>query len=104
VYFRDGCEWPEGHQPDRARRVRLGIGVDGDWRERIGIDGYIERFDPTTRKPLGLTLAAQSKVSSALCKNSSPTFDYWCDRSRVLAGGEHARGSSLHGTHAGSSE
>jgi len=53
--------------------------VDADRRERIGIDGYIELFDPTTRNPLGLTLAAQSEVASALCKNSSPTFDYWCD-------------------------
>jgi uncharacterized protein DUF4365 len=44
----------------------------------VGIDGYIELFDPATRKPLGLTLAAQSKVASALRKDSSPTFDFWC--------------------------
>jgi hypothetical protein len=44
----------------------------------VGIDGYIELFDPATRKPLGLTLAAQSKVASALGKDPSPTFDFWC--------------------------
>ena len=27
----------------------------------VGIDGYIELFDPATRKPLGLTLAAQKQ-------------------------------------------
>jgi len=45
----------------------------------VGIDGYIELFDPETRKPLGLTLAAQSKVASAIGKDSSPTFDFWCE-------------------------
>jgi hypothetical protein len=49
----------------------------------VGIDGYIELFDPVTRKPLGLTLAAQSKVSSAIGKDSSPTFDFWCDPADV---------------------
>lgn len=28
----------------------------------VGIDGYIELFDPTSRVSLGLNLAAQSKV------------------------------------------
>jgi len=32
----------------------------------IGIDGYIEMFDPATGRPFGLTLAVQSKVVSAI--------------------------------------
>jgi len=49
----------------------------------VGIDGYIELFDPETRKPLGLTLGAQSKVASAIGKDSSPTFDFWCEPADV---------------------
>jgi len=45
----------------------------------IGIDGYIEIFDPISREPLGLTLAVQSKVVSAIGNNSGLSFDYWCD-------------------------
>lgn len=44
----------------------------------VGIDGYIEFFDPGTRKPLGLTLAVQSKVFSALADHVSPTFSFQC--------------------------
>ena len=44
----------------------------------VGIDGYIELFDPATRKPLGLTLAAQSKVVSGVGAEAKPTFDYRC--------------------------
>lgn len=32
----------------------------------VGIDGYIELFDPTSRKPLGLNLAAQSKAATGV--------------------------------------
>lgn len=32
----------------------------------IGIDGYIELFDPNSRQALGLTLAVQSKVVTAV--------------------------------------
>lgn len=46
----------------------------------VGIDGYIELFDPDTREALGLTLAVQSKVVSAIA-NQGPTFDYRCDPS-----------------------
>jgi hypothetical protein len=45
----------------------------------VGIDGYIELFDPSSRRPLGLTLAAQSKVVEAAGNESQPSFDYWCD-------------------------
>ena len=49
----------------------------------IGIDGYIELFDPATRNPLGRTLAVQSKVVSAISADSSPTFKYSCDRADI---------------------
>jgi len=44
----------------------------------IGIDGYIELFDPSSRRPLGLTLAVQNKVVSAIASDQAATFDYWC--------------------------
>jgi hypothetical protein len=44
----------------------------------IGIDGYIELFDPSSHRSLGLTLAVQSKVDSDIGNGSGPTFDYWC--------------------------
>ncbi len=47
----------------------------------IGIDGYIELFDPNSHEPLGLTVAVQSKVVSAIANSSERTFDYWCDPS-----------------------
>jgi hypothetical protein len=45
----------------------------------IGIDGYIELFDPSTHRPLGLTLAVQSKVVSSIATNDAPSFGYTCD-------------------------
>lgn len=49
----------------------------------VGIDGYIELFDPGTRRPLGLTLAAQSKVINAIASDSSAVFDYRCEPADV---------------------
>lgn len=46
----------------------------------IGIDGYVELFDPSSRESLGLTLAVQSKVVSAISV-AGPTFEYACDPS-----------------------
>lgn len=61
---------------------RVVLDMESRWTpsgaNEIGIDGYIEFFDPTTRKPLGLTLAVQSKVATALGTNSSATFTYSC--------------------------
>lgn len=61
---------------------RVVLDMDSRWTpsgpNEVGIDGYIELFDSATRKPLGLTLAAQSKVVSAVSADSAPTFDYWC--------------------------
>ena len=45
----------------------------------IGIDGYIELFDPNSKQSLGLTLAVQSKVVSAIAADSSAAIEYWCD-------------------------
>ena len=49
----------------------------------VGIDGYIEFFDPETREPLGRTVAVQSKVRSALGTEPSPTFTFSCKRADV---------------------
>ena len=61
---------------------RVVLDMESRWTpsgaNEIGIDGYIEFFDPTTRQPLGLTLAVQSKVATALGTNSSATFTYSC--------------------------
>ena len=43
----------------------------------VGIDGYVELFDPNSHQALGVTVAVQSKVVTAL--GSKPTIDYWCD-------------------------
>ena len=66
---------------------RVVLDMESSWTPtgalEVGIDGYIELFDPAARKPLGLTLAAQSKVASAIGKDSSPTFDFWCEPADV---------------------
>jgi hypothetical protein len=49
----------------------------------VGIDGYIELFDPNSHQSLRLTIAVQSKVVTAISNDPSPTFDYWCDASDV---------------------
>ena len=49
----------------------------------IGIDGYIEFFNPESSEPLGLTVAVQSKVRSALGTEQSPTFTFSCKRADV---------------------
>jgi hypothetical protein len=46
----------------------------------VGIDGYIELFDPATRVSLGLTLAVQSKVVSSI-RDAVEEFRYSCDPS-----------------------
>lgn len=58
------------------------LGMDSRWTpsgpNEVGIDGYIELFDPSSHEPLGLTVAVQSKVVSSIA-GTNPTFDYWCD-------------------------
>ena len=46
----------------------------------VGIDGYIELFDPSSRVALGKTLAVQSKVVSGFANETNEAFDFWCDR------------------------
>jgi Domain of unknown function (DUF4365) len=66
---------------------RVVLDMESHWTpsgpNEVGIDGYIELFDPSSRKALGLTLAAQSKVVSSVGRDASPTFDYWCDPADV---------------------
>jgi hypothetical protein len=45
----------------------------------IGIDGYIELFDPNSHQALGVTVAVQSKVVNAVADGPKPTLDYWCN-------------------------
>src|SRR2546422_9021011 len=46
----------------------------------VGIDGYIELFDPNSHVPLGKTIAVQSKAVTDFHNDSPDSFDYWCDR------------------------
>jgi hypothetical protein len=46
----------------------------------VGIDGYIELFDPASRVSLGLTLAVQSKVVSSI-RDAAEEFRYSCESS-----------------------
>jgi hypothetical protein len=44
----------------------------------VGIDGYIELFDPSSNVALAKTLAVQSKVISELANETEEAFDFWC--------------------------
>lgn len=44
----------------------------------VGIDGYIELFDPGTQNPLGKSLAVQSKVNATFSNEQEESFDYYC--------------------------
>jgi hypothetical protein len=57
--------------------------MEADGPNEVGIDGYIELFDPNSHQSLGLTVAVQSKVVTAIADDSNPTFDYWCDANDV---------------------
>jgi len=49
----------------------------------VGIDGYIELFDPNSRQSLALTVAAQSKVVAAITTDSDNSFAYYPDPNDV---------------------
>jgi uncharacterized protein DUF4365 len=49
----------------------------------VGLDGYIELFDPSTGSPLGTTLAVQSKAVSVLEGDEGNSFQYRCERRDV---------------------
>ena len=61
---------------------RIVLDMESRWTpsgpNEVGIDGYVELFDPATHKALGLTLAAQSKVLSGVGTDAKPTFNYRC--------------------------
>lgn len=46
----------------------------------VGIDGYIELFDPSSNVALAKTLAVQSKVVSEFPNETDEAFDFWCSR------------------------
>jgi hypothetical protein len=46
----------------------------------VGIDGYIELFDPNSNAALAKTLAVQSKVVSEFANETEEAFDFWCSR------------------------
>lgn len=46
----------------------------------VGIDGYIELFDPSSNVALAKTLAVQSKVVSEFANETEEAFDFWCSR------------------------
>ena len=66
---------------------RIVLDMGSQWTpsgpNEVGIDGYIEFFDPSTRKPLGRTVAVQSKVRSAIGGDSSPNFRFQCKRADI---------------------
>lgn len=45
----------------------------------VGIDGYIELFDPTTGVALGKNLAVQSKAVSQFAKETDDSFNFQCN-------------------------
>src|SRR5439155_19789712 len=65
------------------RVLQMGSRWTASGPNEIGIDGYIELFDPNSRQALGVTLAVQSKVVSSISDAGKQTFDYWCDASDV---------------------
>jgi Domain of unknown function (DUF4365) len=66
---------------------RLALKMGSRWTpsgpNEVGIDGYIELFDPNSHEAIGLTIAVQSKVHSALATDSKSTFDFWCNPNDV---------------------
>ena len=45
----------------------------------VGIDGYVELFDPSSELALGKVLAVQSKVVANPNNEDVTGFDYYCD-------------------------
>ena len=66
---------------------RIVLEMESRWTpsgpNEVGIDGYIELFDPNSHLPLGLTVAVQSKVVTAAAGDPKPTLDYWCDANDI---------------------
>jgi hypothetical protein len=45
----------------------------------VGVDGFIEFFDPTSKEALGVRIAVQSKAVTAFENDSSGSFEFWCE-------------------------
>ena len=60
--------------------LKMGSRWTASGPNEVGIDGYIELFDPAKRVPLGLNLAVQSKVVSSI-RDAVEEFRYNCDPS-----------------------
>lgn len=58
--------------------LKMGSRWTASGANEVGIDGYIELFDPTSHLSLGRTLAVQSKVVSAI-REAREEFRYICD-------------------------
>ena len=78
-----GLSGQQGVNLIERRVLQMGSRWTPSGPNEIGIDGYIELFDPNSRQALGVTLAVQSKVVSSICDPAKQTFDYWCDASDV---------------------
>lgn len=77
--------------PTRVRRGQEGINLierivlqmGSSWSPTgsldVGIDGYIELFDPATNEALGKILAVQSRVLASFANETGEGFDYSCD-------------------------
>lgn len=58
--------------------LKMGSRWTSSGPNEVGIDGYIELFDPISHLSLGLTLAVQSKVVSAI-RDAAEEFRYICN-------------------------
>lgn len=77
--------------PRRVRRGQEGINLierivlqmGSSWSPTgaldVGIDGYIELFDPATNEALGKILAVQSRVLATFANETGEGFDYSCE-------------------------
>jgi len=78
-----GLSGQQGINLIERRVLQMGSRWTPSGPNEIGIDGYIELFDPNSRQALGATLAVQSKVVSSISDAGKQTFDYWCDANDV---------------------
>jgi Domain of unknown function (DUF4365) len=78
-----GLSGQQGINVIERRVLQMGSRWTPSGPNEVGIDGYIELFDPNSRQALGETLAVQSKVVSSISDAGKQSFDYWCDANDV---------------------
>ena len=49
----------------------------------VGIDGYIELFDPNKHESTGKNIAVQSKATNSFSRETENSFEFWCDRQDI---------------------